>query len=156
MRDAYRRCVWTQRGVKRPVWRCVSRLDYGKKFCTQSPTLDEEPLQQAILPPSTPSCWIATPSPAVTAVMEWELAPMLGESMSLADIDRALEELSSRFNSLLAEAQPTRQRTTRSGSGSCPSPPPVSKNGRHSWRGPARSRAGSRTVCGWCRPPWNT
>ena len=46
---AYRRCVWTQRGVKRPVWRCVSRLDYGKKFCTQSPTLDEEPLQQAIL-----------------------------------------------------------------------------------------------------------
>ena len=29
---------------------------------------------------------------------------MLGESMSLADIDRALEELSSRFNSLLAEA----------------------------------------------------
>jgi len=46
---AYRRCVWTQHGVKRPVWRCVSRLDYGKKFCTQSPTLDEEPLQQAIL-----------------------------------------------------------------------------------------------------------
>ena len=46
---AYRRCVWTQRGIKRPVWRCVSRLDYGKKFCTQSPTLDEEPLQQAIL-----------------------------------------------------------------------------------------------------------
>ena len=40
----------------------------------------------------------------LTAVMEWELAPMLGESMSLADIDRALEELSSRFNSLLAEA----------------------------------------------------
>ena len=31
------------------MWRCVSRLDYGKKFCTQSPTLDEEPLQQAIL-----------------------------------------------------------------------------------------------------------
>ena len=29
---------------------------------------------------------------------------MLGESMSLADIDRALEELSSQFNSLLAEA----------------------------------------------------
>ena len=29
---------------------------------------------------------------------------MLGESMSLADMDRALEEVSSRFNSLLAEA----------------------------------------------------
>ena len=40
----------------------------------------------------------------LTAVMEWELAPMLGESMSLANIDRALEELSSQFSSLLAEA----------------------------------------------------
>ena len=28
----YRRCTWTQKGVKRIVWRCVSRLDYGKKY----------------------------------------------------------------------------------------------------------------------------
>ena len=46
---AYRRCIWTQHGEKRPVWRCVSRLSYGKKYCLHSPTLDEEPLQQAIL-----------------------------------------------------------------------------------------------------------
>ena len=102
---AYRRCVWTQRGVKRPVWRCVSRLDCGKKFCTQSPTLDEEPLQQAILAAvNTVMLDRDTLARQLTAVMEWELAPMLGESMSLADIDRALEELSSQFNSLLAEA----------------------------------------------------
>ena len=102
---AYRRCVWTQHGVKRPVWRCVSRLDYGKKFCTQSPTLDEEPLQQAILAAVNAIMLDRdTQARQLTAVMEWELAPMLGESMSLADIDRALEELSSRFNSLLAEA----------------------------------------------------
>ena len=102
---AYRRCVWTQRGVKRPVWRCVSRLDYGKKFCTQSPTLDEEPLQQAILAAVNAVMLDRdTLARQLTAVMEWELAPMLGESMSLADIDRALEELSSQFNSLLAEA----------------------------------------------------
>ena len=102
---AYRRCVWTQRGMKRPVWRCVSRLDYGKKFCTQSPTLDEEPLQQAILAAvNTVMLDRDTLARQLAAVMEWELSPMLGESMSLADIDRALEELSSRFNSLLAEA----------------------------------------------------
>ena len=102
---AYRRCVWTQHGVKRPVWRCVSRLDYGKKFCTQSPTLDEEPLQQAILAAVNAVMLDRdTLARQLAAVMEWELAPMLGESMSLADIDRALEELSSRFNSLLAEA----------------------------------------------------
>ena len=102
---AYRRCVWTQRGVKRPVWRCVSRLDYGKKFCTQSPTLDEEPLQQAILAAVNAVMLDRdTLARQLAAVMEWELAPVLGESMSLADIDRALEELSSQFNSLLAEA----------------------------------------------------
>ena len=102
---AYRRCVWTQHGVKRPVWRCVSRLDYGKKFCTHSPTLDEEPLQQAIL--AAVNAAMADHDALarqLTAAMERELAPTLGESMSLADIDRALEELSGRFNSLLAEA----------------------------------------------------
>ena len=102
---AYRRCVWTQRGVKRPVWRCVSRLDYGKKFCTQSPTLDEEPLQQAILDAVNAVMLDRdTLARQLAAVMEWELAPVLGESMSLAEIDRALEGLSSQFNTLLAEA----------------------------------------------------
>ena len=102
---AYRRCVWTQHGVKRPVWRCVSRLDYGKKFCTQSPTLDEEPLQQAVLAAVNAVMLDRdTLARQLAAVMEWELAPVLGESMSLADIDRALEELSRQFNSLLAKA----------------------------------------------------
>ena len=102
---AYRRCVWTQHGMKRPVWRCVSRLDYGKKFCTHSPTLDEEPLQQAILAAVNAVMLDRdTLARQLAAVMEWELAPVLGESMSLADMDRALEELSGQFNSLLAEA----------------------------------------------------
>ena len=43
----YRRCTWTRNGEKRVVWRCVSRLDYGKKYCHNSPTLDEAPLQQS-------------------------------------------------------------------------------------------------------------
>ena len=102
---AYRRCVWTQRGVKRPVWRCVSRLDYGKKFCTHSPTLDEEPLQQAILAAvNAVMTDHDTLTGRLTAAMERELAPVPGESMSLADMDRALEELSAQFNALLAEA----------------------------------------------------
>ena len=77
----------------------------AQKFCTQSPTLDEEPLQQAILAAVNAVMLDRdTLARQLAAVMEWELAPMLGESMSLADIDRALEELSGRFNSLLAEA----------------------------------------------------
>lgn len=45
----YRRCVWSKRGKKRAVWRCMSRLDYGTKYCHNSPTLDDDPLQKAIL-----------------------------------------------------------------------------------------------------------
>lgn len=40
----YRRCTWTAGGQKRIVWRCISRLDYGKKYCHHSPTIEEAPL----------------------------------------------------------------------------------------------------------------
>lgn len=45
----YRRCTWTAHGEKRIVWRCVKRLDYGKKYCHNSPTLDETQIQAAIV-----------------------------------------------------------------------------------------------------------
>ncbi len=45
----YRRAVWTQTGEKRPVWRCVSRLEHGSKYCKSSPTIHEEPLHRAIV-----------------------------------------------------------------------------------------------------------
>ena len=45
----YRRCTWTSHGNKRIVWRCISRLDYGKKYCPDSPTVNEEELHRAIV-----------------------------------------------------------------------------------------------------------
>lgn len=45
----YRRCTWTAGGNKRIVWRCINRLDFGKKYCHHSPTLDEEKLHRAIM-----------------------------------------------------------------------------------------------------------
>lgn len=45
----YRRVTWNIRGKKRIVWRCVNRLDYGKKYCKEAPTLDEEALHRAIV-----------------------------------------------------------------------------------------------------------
>ena len=102
---AYRRVVWTQHGEKRAVWRCPSRLDYGKKYCKDSPTLDEEPLQQAVLAAINASM---SDHGALTAqltdAMEQELAPIPGESMSLGDIDRAIAELGTQFDHLLLEA----------------------------------------------------
>jgi DNA invertase Pin-like site-specific DNA recombinase len=46
---AYRRCVWQKKGKRRVVWRCINRLEYGKKYCHASPTVEEEVLQKTVL-----------------------------------------------------------------------------------------------------------
>ena len=102
---AYRRVVWTQHGEKRAVWRCSSRLDYGKKYCKESPTLDEAPLQQAVLAAINASMsGRKILADQLVDAMEQELAPVPGENMSLGDIDRAVTELGKQFDTLLAEA----------------------------------------------------
>ena len=45
----YKRCTWARNGVKRIVWRCVSRLEFGKKYCHNSPSMAEDKLHTAIL-----------------------------------------------------------------------------------------------------------
>jgi DNA invertase Pin-like site-specific DNA recombinase len=45
----YRRAVWTQHGTHRAVWRCISRLEHGKRLCKESPTLDEGALHAAVV-----------------------------------------------------------------------------------------------------------
>ena len=47
--SAYRRCIWTAKGEKRIVWRCMNRLEHGKQNCKHSPTLDEDSLQAAVM-----------------------------------------------------------------------------------------------------------
>lgn len=102
----YQRCTWRNRdGSKRIVWRCVSRVDYGSKYCHDSPTLDEEPLHRAIL--------VAINSTVkdkdnivynLKAAMEKELAPVAGQQLSLSEIDNQLEQLNTEFSKVLAEA----------------------------------------------------
>ncbi|MCI8332679.1 MAG: recombinase family protein [Clostridiales bacterium] len=45
----YRRCTWTAKGEKKIVWRCINRLDYGKKYCHHSPSVEENMLHEAIM-----------------------------------------------------------------------------------------------------------
>ena len=45
----YRRCVWTHHGNRKVVWRCTTRMDYGKEKCNGFFTIEEEGLHQAIL-----------------------------------------------------------------------------------------------------------
>jgi site-specific DNA recombinase len=45
----YRRVTWARNGKKRIVWRCISRLEYGTKYCKDSPTIEENQLHEVIM-----------------------------------------------------------------------------------------------------------
>lgn len=46
---AYRRVTWSKKGRKKIVWRCTNRLEFGTKYCKDSPTILEAHLQEAIM-----------------------------------------------------------------------------------------------------------
>ena len=100
----YRRCTWKRGEQTRIVWRCVSRLDYGTKYC-HSPTLDEEPLQRAIL--AALNSVMSQRDGLIrqlTGAMEQEISPIPGETMSLSDIEKRLEEINQQVGNLVALA----------------------------------------------------
>ncbi len=45
----YRRTTWVSRGKKLIVWRCISRLEHGRRYCPDSPTIKEENLHRGII-----------------------------------------------------------------------------------------------------------
>ncbi len=101
----YRRCSWKRAGKTRVVWRCISRLDYGKKYCRNSPTLDEEPLQRAILEAINS---VMSPQKAladqITDTVAEEAICLPGEQMTLGEIRQMIQKLQDTFSSLLQKA----------------------------------------------------
>ncbi len=45
----YRRCTWSKKGKIKIVWRCISRLDYGTKYCKESPSIEESVIHDAVI-----------------------------------------------------------------------------------------------------------
>lgn len=45
----YRRCTWSHHGKKKVVWRCINRLEFGKKYCHDSPAIEESLVHEAIM-----------------------------------------------------------------------------------------------------------
>ncbi len=101
----YRRCTWNIRGKRKTVWRCVSRLDYGKKYCHNSPTLEEEALQRSIL--AAINSLMSDKGKLIrdiTESMGLEQTRIPGESISLGDIQRRMEELDEQTKKLVSKA----------------------------------------------------
>ena len=102
----HRRCVWTHHGQHRIVWRCISRIDYGTRYCHNAPTIDEKPLQDAIL--AAINSVMSRKDALVEQVadaMRMELLPSGGETMSIGDIDRLIEAQEKRFGELFASVK---------------------------------------------------
>ena len=101
----YRRCTWVNRGKKHIVWRCISRFDYGKKYCHDSPAVDEQQLQQAILRVINGAM---SEKPAlvrqVTENLQVVIRPSRSGELTIADIDHQLETLAQEFDTVFATA----------------------------------------------------
>ena len=101
----YRRKTRNVKGNIYHEWRCISRLEYGKKYCHESPTLREIPLQNAILAAINSAMSVKTALvDQIKNVVSLELLPVQGQTMSLVDIERRLAQLDEQFQRLLAEA----------------------------------------------------
>ena len=102
----YQRCTWHRKNKVRVVWRCVSRVEFGTKYCKESPTMDEEPLQQAILDAINSVMGNKTElSQLITDTMVHEVITVPKSSFTLGEIQRRLQELESEFSAMLKTAQ---------------------------------------------------
>ena len=100
----YRRCTWNIRGKRRIVWRCVSRLDYGKKYCHDSPTMEEAPLQAAIM--AAINTRMSPQADAVAQIADsilQETVPSADSTMTLSEVKRRIEGLTAEFEQLLEQ-----------------------------------------------------
>lgn len=101
----YRRCTWVNRGKKHIVWRCISRFDYGKKYCHDSPAVDEQQLQQAILRAINS---IMSDKPTlvrqVTENLQVVIHPNRSGELTIAEIDHQLEVLAREFDTAFVAA----------------------------------------------------
>lgn len=91
----YRRVTWSQKGVKRIVWRCINRLDNGRRICKHSPTLDESDIQDAVVAAMNEMFDQKAAKEMVSKVISFALAGDASE-MSLPAVERELRRLQDR------------------------------------------------------------
>lgn len=100
----YRRCTWNIRGKKKIVWRCVSRLDHGTKYCKESPTMEETALQTAIMDAINTS--MDSRGQLVKDITDGiilMLKPKENAEVTLGGVKRRIKELNAEFYRLFDE-----------------------------------------------------
>lgn len=99
----YKRVTWTSLGEKRVVWRCKSRLAYGKKLCKNSPTIDEADLHRAIV--KSLNMMLKSKS-TLNEMLKGSLAALLGANrgeMRIGSISNEITMLNNRIYDMVRE-----------------------------------------------------
>ena len=104
----YRRCTWKRNGKTKIVWRCVNRLDYGTRYCHDSPSMEENSLQQAIM--KALNSVMGTKHERTEQIQDAMIQDLFagsGEQVSLGKLNRRIQELETEFGELLGKAPGT-------------------------------------------------
>lgn len=88
----YRRVTWTRPEGKKIVWRCINRLENGKKFCKDAPTLEESRIHTAVVSAMNEMFSLKSLKAILQDSIRTALLPEHGET-SLAAIDSRLSQL---------------------------------------------------------------
>ena len=96
----YRRVTWTAKGFKEIKWRCINRLQYGKKYCHNSPTIAEETLHGAIVEAINKFCEVES---EVSQTLRESLTEVLDPSLdgSVKAAQERISELSRNIDELI-------------------------------------------------------
>ena len=102
----YRRTTWRKRnGDKQVVWRCINRLEYGRKYCKDSVTVDEESLKQTIINALRESTMDSNGLiPILNAHIERALWHTAGGQVNIEEIESRMEKLKKDTMELMSQS----------------------------------------------------
>ena len=114
----YRRVTWTAKGFKEIKWRCINRIQYGKKNCHSSPTVDEQALHKAIVSAINEFCEVKDDVAKVLRESITEvLDPTLNGNVQAAQ--QRIDELARNIDELIKLATVPETTATEIGRASC-------------------------------------
>ncbi|ETA81692.1 recombinase family protein [Youngiibacter fragilis] len=90
--STYRRVTWSRPEGRKIVWRCINRLENGKKFCKDAPTLEESRIHTAVVSAMNEMFSLKSMKAILQDSIRSALVPKGGET-SLTAIDSRLSEL---------------------------------------------------------------
>ena len=102
---AYRRVTWpTGKGTHKAVWRCISRLDHGKRYCTDSVTLEENQIHETIVN-ALKACTADKQKliPILSTHIEQALWKVSGGEVNIEELEQQMEQLKKATMELMME-----------------------------------------------------